>query len=192
MTQTTDPFRWICLAVAVIAVGFFGWAVNDLRLEIKETSRKLNEDLPRILANTKKSSETLAKLAEDVKNVRNLAVGSGKSKDNSIIIYADDLLSLIEKQDAVIAVEKVIGKKLKDPKPAKDWVVGKRREALFLSFRVRSKREMVEQLCKTLTRRKWLIKFKDEKPKPLLEWLKANHEPTAALFMERKPKAKKP
>ena len=188
MTQSTDPFRWICLAVAVIAVGFFGWAVNDLRLEIKETSRKLNEDLPRILANTKKSSETLAKLAEDLKNIRNLAVGTGKTKDNSITIYADEVLTLVEKQDAVIAVEKVIGKKLKDPKPAKEWVVGKRREALFLSFRVRSKREMVEQLCKTLTRRTWLIQFKDKEPQPLLDWLKANHEPTNALFSAAKPK----
>lgn len=184
MTQTTDIFRWSCLGVAVVSVGFFGWAVNDLRLEIKQASQKLNDDLPKILANTKKSTETLAKLSEDIKNIRNLAVGSKKTRNTSITIYADEVLTLVEKQEAVIGVEKVIGKKLKDPKPAKEWVVGKRREALYLSFRVQSKREMVEQLCKTLTRRTWQIQFKDEKPQPLLEWLKANHPVTKALFEE--------
>lgn len=184
MNNSSDLFRWTCLGVAVVALGFIGWAVNDLRLEMKNSARQVNKDLPRILENTKKSTEALAVLSQDLKNIRNLAVGQGKTRDKTITVYGDDVLSFIEQQNAKIGVEKFIGKKLKDPIPAKEWVVGARREATYLAFRVRSKQELLEKLCESITRRTFYIQFEDQKPVPLLEWLQENHPGTKAVFAE--------
>jgi hypothetical protein len=187
-------FKWLCLLAAVAAAGFLCWGVNDLRLELKETTatfkqtaEKLNHDLPRILANTKASTETLKALSQDVKNLRQLAGTAGGKRDDSLVLYADSLLNLIGKQDAKIGRKKLIGRKLNDPVPAKEWVVGARREAVVQAFRVRSKPEMLEKLGKTVTGSHWYIQFADSEPQPLIDWAKQKHPETAKLFTEANP-----
>jgi hypothetical protein len=61
-------FKWICLAVAVAALGAFGWMLNDMRLESKALSAKadkqldfLNSHLPKLLAETEKAAATIDK-----------------------------------------------------------------------------------------------------------------------------------
>lgn len=170
-----SAFRWICLAIAMLALFGLGWMLNELRANLKRTADTLNNDLPRILANTKASTETLKLLAEDLKNLRNLAGVSSGSRDRSLVTYADSVLDLIERQQARIGKEKLFGKSLANPMPANEWAVGARREALYQSFRARSRRQMLERLSKTLTGKTWYIQFEDAKPIPLLDWLLENH-----------------
>lgn len=177
-----DVFRWVCLAAAVLAVAWIGWCVNDVRLELKRSAATLNEHLPRILANTKSSTETLKVLSQDIKEVRDLAGVNTGSRDKSLVRYADSLLDLIEKQKANIGKKKLLGKTLKDPRPAAEWVVGARREAVYQSFRVHSKREMLEKLCTTaIAGRDFYIQFEGQTPQKLIDWAKANHPETRAL-----------
>jgi len=190
-SRSPDVFKWVCLAVATMAAGWLGWVINDLRLELKKTAGTLNRELPKILANTKTITESMKDLSNDLKQLRELGGISGGAKDNSLVKYADDVLDLIQKQDAKIGKKKLLRDSLKDPLPAKEWVVGARREAIYHSFRVRSKREMLEKLTTTLTGGTWYIQFADEDPVPLLEWVKQNHPDSAKLFQPPKPKAGK-
>lgn len=189
--RSDDLFKWLCLLAAVAVAGFLCWSVNDLRLELKETTatikqtaETLDSDLPRILANTRASTETLSVLSQDVKNLRQLAGTAGGNRDESLVLYADSLLNLIAKQDAKIGRKKLIGRKLNDPVPAKEWVVGARREAVVQAFRVRSKQEMLDKLGKTVTGGHWYIEFADADPQPLIDWAKQKHPQTAKLFTE--------
>jgi hypothetical protein len=52
-------FKWICLAVAVLALGMFGWMLNDVRLEMKRLAAQAEERLPRILSQTERITTQL-------------------------------------------------------------------------------------------------------------------------------------
>lgn len=169
-------FKWICLALAVVVVTGLGWTINDLRLEIKHTSQTVNQHLPEILANVQKSTDTLAALSEDLKQLRDLAGASGQARDKTLVTYADSLLDLLETTDAQIGLEKkVLGGGLKSLVPAKEWVVDARKEALWLSFRASSKVELLTRLCENKFGSPWFIQFPGEEAQLLMEWLKLNH-----------------
>jgi hypothetical protein len=170
-------FKWISLALAAIVVIGLGWVVNDLRLEIKRTSQTVNEHLPAILENVQKSTDTLASLSEDLKQLRDLAGASGKTRDKTLVTYADSLLDLLETTtDAQIGLEKkVLGGGLKSLMPVSEWVVDARKEALWLSFRASSKSELLTRLCENKFGSPWFIQFPGEEAVLLIEWLKANH-----------------
>ena len=178
-------FRWTCLTFAAVVVVGLGWMVNDIRIAIKANIRKLDENLPEILANTKKSTTTLAVLADDIKQLRNLAGVSSGSRDRSLVVYADRLLDLIESSGGQVGLQKkIFGSGLKDLLPANEWVVAARKEALWLSFRAKSKREILERLTKNKFGSAWHIQFENGKPKPLLDWL-AEQDPETAEFQEK-------
>ena len=169
-------FKWIALTFAIFVVIGIGWVVNDLRVEIKHTSQTVNEQLPAILRNVKKSTDTLAALSEDLKQLRDLAGASGKARDKTLVAYADSLLDLLETTDAQIGLEKkVLGGGLKSVAPAKEWVVDARKEALWLSFRAGSKLELLTRLCENKFGSPWFIQFPEEEAQLLLDWLKLNH-----------------
>ncbi len=168
--------KWIGLTLAATVVIGLGWVINDLRLEIKRTSQTIDEHLPAILENVQKSTDTLAALSEDLKQLRDLAGASGETRDKSLVTYADSLLDLIEAADAQIGLEKkVMRGGLKSIVPAKEWVVDARKEALWLSFRASSKRELLTRLCKNKFGSPWFIQFPGEDTQLLFDWLKANH-----------------
>src|SRR5947209_15496793 len=66
-------FKWACLAVATAFLAFVGWVLNDIRVEVKRTSQrlndsaeqfdktgeKINENLPAILEKTRKATDAL-------------------------------------------------------------------------------------------------------------------------------------
>jgi hypothetical protein len=66
-------FKWVCLLVAIVALGGLGWMLNDMRMEVKTlvekadrlTSQaevllsKTDEQLPRIMAQTEKVTNQL-------------------------------------------------------------------------------------------------------------------------------------
>ena len=175
-------FKWIGLTFTAIVVIGLGWVINDLRLEIKRTSQTVNRHLPAILENVQKSTDTLASLSEDLKQLRDLAGASGKTRDKTLVTYADSVLDLIETTDAQIGLEKkVLGGGLKSIVPAKEWVVDARKEALWLSFRASSKLELLTRLCENKFGSPWFIQFPGENAQLLLDWLKQNHSESRSL-----------
>ncbi|MGE0713214.1 MAG: hypothetical protein AB7N76_34160 [Planctomycetota bacterium] len=176
-----DLFRWACLLVASAALGYLCWAVEDLRREAKAATEVVNQHLPKILARVEGSSATLAALSDDIKQMRELAGASGP-RDQSLTLYANRLLETIERAPVQVGVEKLLGKGLKDPLPAAEWARDGRKEALWLAFRARSKRELLERLSKNKFGSDWLVLAEGAEPEPMASWLAARDPETKALL----------
>src|SRR5262249_39028951 len=52
--EGTSVFKWVCLLVAVGALSAYGWMLNDMRLEVKNLTTRLDQSLPRILTETER------------------------------------------------------------------------------------------------------------------------------------------
>jgi hypothetical protein len=187
-------FKWICLVVATVFLAVLSWLVNDLRLEIRrstdtinehlpeivdksrKTSRVVAERLPEIVEKTRKTTDTLAELAADIRQLKELAGVAGTARDQNLVAYADSVLDAVEASGGNIGLtKKVFGSGLKDVRPAKDWVVGARKEALLLTVLAKSKKELLERLAKNKFGSDWYIQVGGSEPVTLLEWLKKNH-----------------
>jgi hypothetical protein len=169
-------FKWSCLAVATAALLIFGWMLNDLRLEIKQATRTANENLPQLLERSRVTAEMFAEIAEDVKQLKELAGLTAGPRDKTLVAYANSVLALVERQDATVGLKKPVGKGLTSAAPAKEWAVGARKEAVYLTLVSKSKAELLNRLCQTLVlQRTWYIQHGDKEPARLLDWLKANH-----------------
>src|SRR5262245_35259471 len=125
-------FKWSCLGVAVVALLGLAWALNDIRVEIKRATRRVNEDLPEILAKartssdavssnlpdilerTRRSADTLAELSDDVRQLKDLAGMSATARDKGLVAYADSVLDLIESSGGRIGVKKFRSKALNE------------------------------------------------------------------------------
>jgi hypothetical protein len=157
--------------LGVVALVLVVILLFDLRTEFKRTGRTVNQHLPEILAKTQTSTDTLAKLSEDIRQLRDLAGATGP-RDATLARYADDLLDRVESAtDARIGVEAIIGKGLKDTQPAEEWTVEARKEALYLTFAAKSREELLERLTKNKFGRDWLIQEGQSGPVRLREWL---------------------
>jgi ABC-type transporter Mla subunit MlaD len=75
LTRRIAMFKWLCLLVATAGLAGFLWMINDIRLDVKEVTANVNEQLgpikkvttsingqlPSILANTEKAVRTVDK-----------------------------------------------------------------------------------------------------------------------------------
>jgi hypothetical protein len=182
-------FKWSCLAAAVLFLTSLTWMINDVRLEIRRSTQMLqatgqtvNEHLPTIVEKTRTSTETLAGLAEDIRQLKELAGVSDVARDKSLVLYADSVLDAIEAAGGTIGLKKALGGSgLKSASPAKEWVVAARKEALFLTAVSKSKQELLTRLVENKFGSPWYIQFADEEPVTLLDWLKAHHAATGEL-----------
>lgn len=165
------------------------WMVNDARVAVNKTSVTVNEHLPPVLHNIKTISDVVAKLTEDVKNLRNLAGLGGAAaaattagRDGSLVAYADSLLDFLETQKgAKIGHEKLVGGGLKDLEPIEDWIRGARKEALLVTFLVKSKKDILERLCKNKFGFKFHIVPPTGDPMLLMDFAKKHHPDSASL-----------
>jgi hypothetical protein len=71
--KDSSMFKWACLLVAVVALTAYGWMLNDLRLEVKalspkveklidkseDVAAKVDKHLPRLLAETEQAGKTI-------------------------------------------------------------------------------------------------------------------------------------
>jgi hypothetical protein len=194
-------FKWICLAVAAVFLAVLTWVANDVRLEIRRSSQLLqttahtvNEHLPTIVDKARKSTDILAEhlpeivqktrttmdavaeLAGDIRQMRELLVGSHSPRDMNLVTYANSVLKSIEASNGKIGLKKLPpAKGLKSTLPAKDWVAGARLEAAFLTVVAKSKKELVTRLSKNKFGLNWYMEQDGKDPIPLLDWLKTNH-----------------
>jgi hypothetical protein len=173
-------FKWLSLGLATITAAVMIFLVDDARREVARTNRVINEHLPELLANAKTASETMARVAKDIESLRDLA-GLSAPGDRSLATYADSVLDFLEQQPGQIGVEAVIGKQLKNPISAADWARDARKEALWLTFRARTKAELLERLGKTKFGSPWRYAPPGGAPVPLIDFLKQQHPESAKL-----------
>lgn len=172
-------FKWVALALAAVATGVVLWMLNDVRREMKQTNALVAEHLPQIMANMKQVTETMAHLSKDIESMRDLA-GLGAPRDRSLATYADALLDLLDRQTgAQIGLEKLVGKELKDLVPVQEWVASARKEALWLTFRAKSKTDMLDRLAKNKFGSDWMFAPASGPPVKLVDFWKANHPESA-------------
>jgi ABC-type transporter Mla subunit MlaD len=209
-------YKWLWLGVAVVSLGAALWMLNDIRLQVRQssatiqdagltlqslktTSKTVNEKLPRIVERTNKTSdvvatqlprvveridsttETLAELSADVRQLKQLAGLTGKARDEGLTAYANSLLDKIAASGGAIGNKKVVGSGLKNKRPAAEWVVGARREALFQLLLAKSKKEMLDRLAKTALGGHWYIELPGKEPMTLTDWAKENHPESKGL-----------
>src|SRR5262245_31743435 len=168
--------------------------LNDIRLEVRRvgetvrgTGQAVNEHLPEIVGKARTTSDTLAALAEDVRQVRQLLGLKEGSRDKNLVAYANGVVERIEASGGSIGLKHPVpGKGLLNPVPAREWAGRARREALGLALLGVSQKEMATGLSRNWLRAPWYIQVKAEEPVPLLDWLKANHPPTRELWAEGK------
>jgi hypothetical protein len=141
----------------------------------KASTEALAKNLPRVVERVDRTTEVLADLAEDVRLLKELAGVNTAVRDKSLVAYANSVLKKVETSGGVIGLRKAFGAGLKNTRPAAEWVVGARREALFLSLLVKSKKEMLTRLAKNKFGSHWYIQVPDQAPVTLLDWLKENH-----------------
>jgi len=168
-------FKWICLAIALVVVAGLAWMVNDLRSELKQAVHTLNAHLPEMVEKTRKGTDTLAELSEDVRQLKELGGMTAQARDQGLVAYANSVLDFVAASDASIGSPKLVGSGLKDPLPAAEWVVGARKKAVILVAVCRSKKELLGRLCDKVVGTKWYIQKGSAEPVPLLDWIKANH-----------------
>lgn len=203
-------FKWLCLLTAIAFLAGLTWMINDVRLEIHRSSELLrttgttvneklptivekvqksadsiSESAPEIVEKIRKSSETLAELAEDIRQLKELMGVANTARDKSLVAYADSILDLIESSGGSVGLKKSFGGSgLKATLPAREWVVGARKEALFLTVVAKSKLELATRLSENKFGSSWYVQFRDKEPVSLLDWLKTHHDATKELFTE--------
>jgi hypothetical protein len=204
-------FKWLCLAVAVIFLVVLGWMVNDIRLQVRQSSqmvqdtgRTVNEHLPIIVEKSRASTdlvaehlptivektcattETLAELTEDIRQLKELLGVAHTARDQNLVAYADSVLKSIEASGGTMGLKKSLGGSgLKHPVPAREWAVGARKEAVYLTVVAKSKKELVTRLANNWLGSPWYIQVEGKDPVKLLDWLKLHHAATEELWGEK-------
>jgi hypothetical protein len=182
-------FKWTCLGVAAAFLGFIGWVAYDIRTQLRDSAetvrtagRTVNDHLPAVVEKTQATTETLADLAADVRQLKELAGATGGVRDQNLVAYAEGALRQVEASGGTVGLRKLLGGSgLKDQVPAREWAAGARKEAVFLVAVVRSKKELATRLATNKFGSPWYIRVGHHEPVPLLDWLREHHPPSKDL-----------
>ena len=153
----------------------------EVLAKVKLATDTVTESLPEVVDRVDRTTEVVAELAEDIRQLKELAgVTSGK-RDENLVAYANGLLRAVESSGGTIGVKKLTGKGLKNTQPAADWTASARKEALVLTILAKSRKEMLTRLGKTKLGLNWYIEVPGKPPVTLIDWLRENHAETKAL-----------
>jgi hypothetical protein len=149
--------------------------------EVVEKVRDASDTLPTVVERVDRTTEVVGELAEDLRQLKELAGLTHAAKDKSVVAYAESVLKAIESSGGEIGMRKNVGSGLKNTRPAADWVREERREAVFLAVLGKSKKEMLNAIVKNKLGFAWYIQLPGQKSVKLLDWLKENHAETKGL-----------
>ena len=149
--------------------------------KVRAGTDTLSKSLPRVVERIDRTSEIVAELAEDIRQLKELAGLKAVPRDRNVVVYAESVLQKIASSGGVIGLKKNLGKGLKNPQPATDWVEAERREAALMAVLGRSKKQMLQAIVKSKLGFSWFIQLPGQKPVKLLDWLRENHEETRGL-----------
>jgi hypothetical protein len=169
-------FKWSCFGLAAVVCAVLLYLLNDMRTEIRRTNDTVNAHLPQILANVNTATQTLAAVSKDINAFRDLAGLVDTPQDRSLVVYADSILDFLERQPSgQIGLTKIVGKGLKDIISSGEWARDARKEALWLTFRASTKKELLERMGKNKFGSDWYFTAPGIEPVTLIEFLKLNH-----------------
>ena len=169
-------FKWSCFGLAAGVCAVLLFLLNDMRVQIRRTNETVNAHLPQILANVNTATQTLAAVSKDINSFRDLAGLVDTPQDRSLVVYADSILDFLEQQTTgQIGLTKLVGKGLKDVVSAADWARDSRKEALWLTFRASTKKELLERIGKNKFGSDFYFTAPGIEPMTLMDFLKNNH-----------------
>ena len=195
-------FKWACLTAAIVFGVIALVLIYDLKRDVTDSLHSaqqavgkanaaletVNGELPTIVGEVKKGTETLSGLAEDVKLLKSV-VGIEKNDRGlrGLASYADQveqaLADATEGKDATIKIEAVIGSSLKDVESVNEFLVGLNKEIILILALAKSKEELLWRGCHRgfPGRKPVYIQFFDAEPVLLQVYIKEIHEASAAL-----------
>ncbi len=201
-------FKWACLLVATAFLGFVAWVLNDVRLEVRRTSNNLNatsesinenlppilektrkatdalgDDIPQIVTRTRDVSETVGELAADLRKMKTAMARLKTERDPDLTDYADSILDFVGQTDALVGAKPLVslGSALQNPVPAKAWAASARNEAVLATIINKSKLGVLTSMTSNAVGQPWYVQFGNRR-ELMLDWLKAQHPETKALF----------
>ncbi len=176
-------FKWSCFGLAAVVCAVLLYLLDDMRREIRRTNETVNAHLPQILANVSTATTTLADVSKDINAFRDLAgLADSAGQDRSLVVYADSVLDFLEQQpQGQIGLSKLVGKGLKDVITSAEWARDTRKEALWLTFRASTKKELLERIGKNKFGSDWYFTAPGIEPMTLIEFLRLNHPDSKGL-----------
>jgi hypothetical protein len=91
-------FKWVCLLVAVLALSAFGWMLNDIRLQVKGLTERIDQQLPSILTETQHVTNQLDRHLPKLLDQTEQAVASVNTQLPQVLVHtetaADNLADL--------------------------------------------------------------------------------------------------
>lgn len=203
-SEQRDRFRWICLGMACLFGVILLWMISDFKRrmiasvsradlalkKVNESVEEVNNNLPEVIGEIRKTSNTLSRVADDVELLKSVAGVSNENVDRGfrgLAIYADEIQQLLadhaEGQDAHILVEEVIGSDLRVVETVAEFLVGLNREMIAAILPLsKSRQEVLYRATRSSFRRKpYYIQFGTADPIPLEEYLREHHAPSRDL-----------
>jgi hypothetical protein len=168
-------FKWSCFGLAAAVCAVLLYMLNDMRVTVKA-------QLPQILANLNTTTTTLAALSKDINSFRDLAGMVDTPQDRSLVVYADSILDFLEaQQTGKIGLTKIVGDGLKDVVTASEWARDSRKEALWLTFRASTKKELLDRIAKNKFGSDFYFTGPGIEPMKLIDFLRNNHPESKGL-----------
>jgi hypothetical protein len=141
----------------------------------------VSDSLPRVVERVERTTEVVGELAEDIRQLKELAGMAKGARDKGVVAYAESVLKAIAASGGEIGVRKTVGRGLKNKRPAAEWVEDERREAALMAILGRSKKQMLQAITRTKLGFAWSIELPGQEPVRLLDWLRENHAETKQL-----------
>lgn len=203
-SMSSGLFRWACFGAAAVFGVALLYLVWDLKRDVtasldaaQETIGEanaavavVNQELPQIVKEVKRGSETLSGVAKDVELIKSVAgIQADQTRGvRGLAVYANEvqqvLASQTEGQNATIMIEEIFGSDLKDVESAEEFLVGLSKEMVAIILPLaKSNQEILYRVCHSSPprRKPFFIRFGDAEPVRLEEFLKKHHPASAAL-----------
>ncbi len=197
-------FKWTALSIATLFGIVLLWMITDFKQRIlvsmekaeatldnaKRSVDNVNSKLPAILVEVKQTSQTLARVADDVELMKRVAGIDHESQDRGVrgfALYADELQQILNEQavahPAKILKEEVVGSDLKVVETLEEFLVGLSKEMIVAILPVsKSRQEILYRVCHSGVRRvPFYIQIEDAEPVLLEEFVKEHHAASREL-----------
>ncbi|MEH6345015.1 MAG: hypothetical protein V7785_08020 [Bermanella sp.] len=142
--------------------------ISGIRVDLQQAASTANENMLLVVETVQL---TFDKMDSEISSLKELSGFKKLERSQSKMEFAHKILDLIQKQDAVVGTDGLIGSEIDDPISARKWAASARDEARIISFRARDHNEIVWALSTTITKQDWLIQFGESEPIPIYDWI---------------------
>jgi hypothetical protein len=186
-------FKWVCLSIATIGMAIFLWMINDIRMAVKGTTRRMDSELFPLIENSEKAVDcvnqrlpdlvdkaegtmtVVADVSDDIRQYKEMFASQySTAQAKELTGYVHDLLDFLQTQNASIGLKKA-DQTIKTVTTVSRWTQEVRKEASVLGLASSSREEVVKKMSTSRSGDPWQIQHGDDPPKPLADWIRENH-----------------